>query len=271
MSELENLRQELRVKNQLLEALQEFSRRLHSTTELKPTAEMALRLTAQVIGANAALLYLFNKADPTELVCVAVHPLIAVETLPSIVQTVKFGTGLPGRVAQTGQSILVNNIEEFVKNEPELAANPDPNWPSRMVVPLIVFDSVIGVISLLSRLPDQFSTEQLHFAEIIAGQVAAAVQHARQVEIQKEQEQLKAVLALARKIAHDLNQPLTILMAELDLATQFDLPMDSETIEQLKEAVTEISELVREYQRIVRVQITEPVPGISVIDYNQNN
>ncbi len=61
--------------------------------------------------------------------------------------------------------------------------NPDlPDTQSEMALPLIVGDELIGVLDVQSTRPDAFSKDDIQTLEVLARQVAVAIQNARLVE-----------------------------------------------------------------------------------------
>ena len=79
----------------------------------------------------------------------------------------------------------------------------------------------------------------------------------------REIAQLEGVSALARTVADELLQPLTVIKAELDLAMMFDSRLDEATIERLYNAVQAMTERVRTYQTVRNFQTVSPIPELS--------
>jgi GAF domain-containing protein len=162
------------------------------------------------------------------------------------------------------RSLVIDELSSISKVEADRQLN------SGMFVPLLVGDNLIGSISLLSRHRNHFTEQQVLFTETIAGQIATAIQQVSRIELRREQERLSAVLALARTAAHDLNQPLQVLQAELEFITKMGETPSPDTYHNMLLAIKDMTSKIREYQKIVRVETTEQVPGIRVIDRSRS-
>ncbi len=263
---LQTLNKDLQARNQELESLQQFNHQLREPIELKAVAERALALTIEVTRADSGLLYVLNEKQPAELELLA--STCTVSSDPNV--RIKPGTGISGKVVESGQTRLIENLAELIEQSPEITLDQNPFWRSGLFVPLKLAEKSIGVMILLTPQPNYFSAEQVRFVEMMANQVASVIEQFGRLEIQKERDQLAAVLTLARTAAHEISQPLTVLQAELDLALLTEIALDTESMEQMQQAVVLITNLIRQYQALVRFQTVEAVPGISVIDYKSS-
>lgn len=267
--EMDTHNRQLNARNQELVALQEFNRRLRGPVDLKATTRLALSLAMEVLQSDTGTLHLVNRQNPQELLLaihLGEHEFNSPQNLPSWLSRIEVGCGVIGQVAQTGQMILINNLAEWNQQHPGVLLNPNPVWRSSVFIPLVAAEKVIGVLGQGSIQPSHFSPERVRFAEMIAGQIATAVQQVTQIETQKQRERLEAVLTLARTAAHDLNQPLAVLQGLLDLTLSLGENPDEEMLQIMQETVTIMAERVREYQKIVRIETTEVVPGIHILD-----
>ncbi len=276
------LNKELASRNQEFEALHEFNRRLRGPTQLKDMLARALDLVQEAIEIDSGALYLLSfdndkNKDDLDLLQLAASIEVSwdkfekyglfknISEVPKWSTTVELGKGFIGRAAQTRQTIIVENLLPLTQDNPDITRTL-AKWRSGLFTPLIIEGKLIGVLGLVAIPPGQFLPEQVRFVEMMTGQIAAAVNQVLHLKVEQEREQLRAVLALARKVAHDLNQPLTVIQAELDFVLQMGDTPTFEVLLRLQEAVSEISNLVREYQKIAQIKFSEPIPGISVID-----
>ncbi len=260
----EKLNRELTARNLELEALQEFNKKMRGPIELKSTANRAVALAIEVVGAEAGILLVQNNTNPLELEGVAYSGPELNEVPPWLVN-LKYGEGLAGKVAKNGQTWVIKDFTEFLRGKPGFNLASNNNWQTAMFVPLITGEKVVGVLVLISTQIGKFSKEEIRFAETMCGQIATAIQHVSQIELYREREQLEAALTLARTAAHDLNQPLTLLQVELDFVREFGETPDPETLVRMYQSVLEMAELLNGYQKIVRFNTFEMVPGIQVL------
>ncbi|MCH7586570.1 MAG: GAF domain-containing protein [Chloroflexi bacterium] len=85
-------------------------------------------------------------------------------------------TGLVGYATDTGETRLMQRIGE----DPHYFANPDlPETQSEIVLPLIVSGEIIGALDVQSRQLDAFSEADVLILQIIADQLAVALENTR--------------------------------------------------------------------------------------------
>jgi len=130
---------------------------------------------------------------------------------------VSLGQGIIGHAAQTGQAILVpdvNTDSRYVK------ANPETQ--SELAVPLIYKDKVIGVLDLEHTRRGFFTDDHRRTMMTLAAQVAIAIENARLYEeIARQERRLERDLALARELQMRLLPQALPLLANLELAAKF--------------------------------------------------
>lgn len=263
--DLSTSNRELTLRNQQLETLHKFVQGLHSSEDFKVTAERGLRLAIEAAQAESGTIHLLEEPNAEELVLTLqaglIHPSRH-DKVPDWLERIRLGQGLSGMAAQHRQTRVINDLPEFYRQNPDLPLNPNPIWQTMLFIPLIALDQLIGLLTLASRQKTPFSSEQVRFTESIATQLALVLYQTVQLERQK----LLAVQALANTAAHDLIQQLAVIQALLDLSLTLGQPVDNETLRIMQEAVTTMTNQVREYRHIVRVELTEPVPGITMLD-----
>lgn len=88
-------------------------------------------------------------------------------------------TGVVGRVAETGYPRIALNVgvDRFFFDNPDL-----PETRSEMALPLKAQDRIIGVLDVQSKTPDAFSNSDAEVLQIMADQIALAINNARLLE-----------------------------------------------------------------------------------------
>ncbi len=110
------------------------------------------------------------------------------------------GRGITGRVAETGEALLVGDAAacEFAEHLPGTASIEE----SLLAVPLKFGSRVTGVVVISKLGIDQFDADDLRLLEVLAGHASVALENARLYEAQrKEAENAKALVVLGRDVA----------------------------------------------------------------------
>lgn len=222
------------------EAIQMMTR----TTNLANALEMVARIIVNFLEARNCGIALLNEAK-TELEVVA-----SVSTEADYPSTV--GTKIPvtdnpssQHVLQTRRSLVVAQAQQHSLTAPIHELMRQLNTQCLMIVPLLARGEVIGTIGVDTAQPDrEFIPPEVRFVETLAGQIAGAVGIARLFEAEQQQrhlaehhsrelETVNASLqatnadldAFARMVAHDLKNPLGVLISYGDLLVDSGLKM----------------------------------------------
>jgi len=137
---------------------------------------------------------------------------------------------LVARAARSRKAVIVNDVH----NEPGWLPNELlPDTASEMAIPLIIGDTILGVLDVQSDQKDAFTEEDANVQTTLASQVATSLQNARsfaKAQQQAERESMlntinqkiqsatsvEAVLQIAaRELGHALGAPMTV--AQLNL------------------------------------------------------
>jgi HD-GYP domain-containing protein (c-di-GMP phosphodiesterase class II) len=118
----------------------------------------------------------------------------------------KVGEGITGRVAQTGESLLIGDAAncEFARILP----GTDSIDESQVVVPLSFGTRVVGVIVISKLGLNQFDEDDVRLLEVLAGHAAVALENASLFEsARREAERATALLDFSRQlsIAEDMD------------------------------------------------------------------
>jgi diguanylate cyclase (GGDEF)-like protein len=112
----------------------------------------------------------------------------------------KVGQGITGRVAGTGESLLIGDAAncEFARMLP----GTDTIDESQVVVPLTYGTRIIGVIVISKLGLDQFDEDDVRLLEVLAGHAAVALENASLYEeARREAERATALLEFSRELA----------------------------------------------------------------------
>jgi diguanylate cyclase (GGDEF)-like protein len=113
---------------------------------------------------------------------------------------IKVGHGVTGRVAETGESLLIGDAANceygaWIEGTPVIEE-------SLLAVPITYGTRVTGVIVISKLGLDQFDADDLRLLEVLAGHASVALENARLYEAQRrEAESAKALLEFGRDVA----------------------------------------------------------------------
>ncbi len=165
---------------QELEALYTTSLKINAQMELLPLLRTIVEQAALLLHAPMGGLYLMYQ-DQTSLELVVVYHIP--ETL--LGTRLRLGEGISGRVAQTGQPMMVGDYTTW---EGRAAVDEKMGFRRVLAVPLIVKEQVIGVINITdNQHTDPYAPEDVRLLQLIADQAAIAVENTRLLEaLQRE-------------------------------------------------------------------------------------
>ncbi|HLZ21849.1 MAG TPA: GAF domain-containing protein [Ktedonobacterales bacterium] len=168
---------------------------------------------------------------------------------------IRVGEGLAGRVALTGQGLLV---DDYRAHPFRAAIYDDEDFSAVIAVPLIQRGQVIGVLDVLDDAERRvFTEDDLWLLDLFAAQAAQAIENARTyVELdhayrkQRELDRMKDdFIATA---SHELRTPLTGVQGFLDLLLEYPGSRDEPlALDFLTKAVDSAQELAEISERVL--------------------
>jgi diguanylate cyclase (GGDEF)-like protein len=118
----------------------------------------------------------------------------------------KVGRGITGRVAKTGEPLLIGDAARCEFGE-QIAGTAEIE-ESLLVVPLTFGSRVTGVIVISKLGLDQFDADDLRLLQVLAGQASVALENARLYESQRrEAEAATSLLTLGRELGGSHGTP----------------------------------------------------------------
>ncbi|MFZ1322111.1 MAG: GAF domain-containing SpoIIE family protein phosphatase [Ignavibacteria bacterium] len=133
----------------------------------------------------------------------------------------KMGEGIAGWVAQKREPLLIDDCYKDERFNPESDKKNNFITRSMICVPMIHKEKLVGVIQVINkRNEDYFSERDLMLFKILASQCAVAIENAKLLEIQIEQEALNRELKTAREIQQNLLPVKLPEFKDLDIAAK---------------------------------------------------
>ncbi|MFC1478531.1 ATP-binding protein [Candidatus Margulisiibacteriota bacterium] len=221
---------------------------LNSSLQTERVLAFSLDVVMEVMQAEASSLLLIDK-DTGELVFEVARGGKGVgPKLKEHQVRLKPGEGIAGQVAQSGETLLVENVEQDKNWAGRVDASFGFKTASIMCVPLKVKGGVIGVLEVLNKKEGgYFNNSDLEYLTLLANQIAIAIDNARvygelekanaelekwnetlqvkveerTTELQKTNEELKKLDQMKGEflnvVAHDIRSPLTAIFGFADL------------------------------------------------------
>lgn len=168
-----------------LQALQRINAVTNSTMDLDQTLETTAQVVAEELNADLCSIFFYDELQRVLTLRATNGP----RPLGGMHFTLRLGEGYSGWVADKGRPLLIHDVstdQNFVTE-----ANTYSNiYHGLMTLPIIFFgetERLIGVISVQSKEPRDFTRDEISFVEVVAGIVAINIENGRLYEQTDEQ------------------------------------------------------------------------------------
>ena len=162
------------------------------------------------------------------------------------------------RDSQAGYTLLSNEpvIVEDLRTETRFTGPPvlrDHQVVSGLSVIIHGQDRPFGILGAHTTKPRQFTKDDAHFLQAVANVLAAAVERKRAEEALLQSEKLAAMGQLLAGVAHELNNPLAVVMGQTFLLRQMgvDSPV-AERVEKIAKASERCMRIVKDFLALAR-------------------
>ncbi len=197
-----------RTQNQIA-AVAAISEAAAGTTEIEQLLEVVVRRIREAYGFYHAQVFLLDQAGRQAVLEASTGR--AGQALLARRHTLPVGSkSVVGQCTSRAEPVVVNDTLASQTHRP----NPLlPDTRAELALPLVVTDRVIGVIDVQSVTPNVFSSEAVRSLQVIAGQLAVAVDKTRLLsEVRQQDETNRQLLVDAQKSINEietLNRQLT--------------------------------------------------------------
>ena len=277
-------------RNVELNLLNNVALTLNSTLDLDRILTRVIELTNASLGVEMGSVSLLDQESGDLVLRTLVGrgaPLVDGLHIPK-------GRGIAGWVCEHGETALVHDVQNDERFYDEIDNLSGFITESVLCIPLQSKKRTIGVIEAMNKTQGQFNEEDQQLLEGLAAIAAPAIENAllhtqlqemnkalvqRYDELQETQDQLvsaekkAAAMELAGAAAHQLNQPLTVILCSLGMVRRTLSPDhealgDLDTIEQAVENATDI---VNRIGSITEYRTKTYIEGIQILDLSASN
>ena len=245
----------------------EISCLIKSDEKLEDKFIKALEMVRDAVGCNSGSLFIYNEKDEI------LEEVATVGKRVELIETTQFdmGTGLSAWVAKKRDSVML----------PDIRKNINGGFKSFISSPLVSEDKLIGVINIGHEKPNYFTKNHLKFIEIIAGELANTIERTKyekeliekntaleiaKKEIEKQHEQIiemekNQVLAqIAASLNHEINNPLTSIIGNIELILMKGTGIDNVVEKKLRVIMSEgkrIQKIVERFRNIKQIVLKD--------------
>lgn len=230
--------------HQNLLALNTIATAVSQSLDLDTVLNTALEKTLEIMKLNTGCILLWDEAK--QVLCYRVHQGLSEDYVK--MQFCSLGGGIAGRVAKSGEAILIEEISPDA-DDVDYKFTFAEGLRAVASVPLVSKEKILGVLSIASREIRKFSSQDIQLLGSIAAQIAIAVESAKlHKEVQREDEirgeLLREIFSIqeeerkriARELHDETSQALASLVANLE-ATSGMLTVSKDKVgARLKEA-----------------------------------
>jgi len=234
--------EELQHINRRLLLLNRVAQLLTSTLDLDQVIQQLVRTISELLDTEGSSVWLWDEAHNT-LTCVGIYSHGQSITPDSILQ-LKPGQGIAGWVAQHGKSTKTSNVKVDARFTRDVDDSTGFDTQSLLAVPLQAHNTTIGVLELVNKRYGPFDESDSVLAETLAASAAIAIENARLLkDLRQHRDQLQArneeLDAFAHTVAHDLKNPLTLVVGFADMLRDIYPSMPQAEVEQYLSIIIE--------------------------------
>lgn len=263
---------------------------LNSTLDLDQILTRVIELTNASLGVEMGSVSLLDRESGDLVLRTLVGrgaPLVDGLHIPK-------GKGIAGWVCEHGETALVHDAQNDERFYGEVDSISGFVTESVLCIPLQSKKRTLGVIEAMNKTQGAFNEEDQQLLEGLAAIAAPAIENAllhtqfrkmndalvqRYDELQQTQDQLvsaekkAAAMELAGAAAHQLNQPLTVILCSLGMVRR-TLPPDHDAIgdlDTIEQAVENATDIVNRIGSITEYRTKTYVEGIQILDLSASD
>ena len=257
------------------EAIYEVLRASSSSLDIAEVLDVFLRKSAALLPYTTSSIIVYAQDEPYLAAMVGLDNKVVSDLTMDTVNAILRESALVRRVKESRQPIMVNDTSK----EPDWIITPKGNYiNSWMGIPLIIYDEVIGILSIDSVEVNAYRQEHLRVGELLASEVATAINNARLYKLtQQHSDDLEQRVAertaelkqsnealedFVFSVTHDLRAPLRAMEGyALALIEDYGEALNGDGMEYARSitgSAHQLDQLIQgllEYSRLSKVEI----------------
>lgn len=216
--------------------------------------ELLARLSEELAVDEASVLLLDESTR--ELVMSATHEP---PDMAELSVRVPVGVGVAGRVAESGEPLVVEDLSTTKAVSPRLAAR----MSSTAAVPVRNENRVVGVLRVSTAKPRSFSPEHIRLLEIVADRMAGALARTRLFEAERRAREEAEQARIARDevlsiVSHDLRNPVSTVTMSAALLRDPEVTLSEEErraqLDVIARSAERMNRLIRDLLDVARIE-----------------
>ena len=216
---------------------------LASTYDLQEVIAQLVRTISELLNTEGSSVWLWDEEEQQMLVCVGIYSH-GQNITPDTIMHLPAGQGIAGWVARNGKSVHTSNVKKDERFSRAIDESIGYNTESLLAVPLQARSRVIGVLELVNKRVSDFNDNDRVLAETLASSAAIAIENARLLEdLRQKRDELQArneeLDAYAHTVAHDLKNPLTLVVGFADILRDTYQTLPHEEVQQYLSVIIE--------------------------------
>jgi len=283
IDELTHRERALEKKDAQLTTWGELSHALIANFDLPRLLDLIVTTAIEVTGADRGSVMLIDQAEAT--LSMKASKGVAPEHEND---KIKLGEGIAGRVALTGQPVLLRRGQEVGSLRP--LRRREAEISSAISVPLRIEEQIVGTLNVSeSRRTHEFKEDDLRALTLFADQAAVALEKAQlyrdsQSQLEKllsvldelsrtqaqlvHSEKLASLGVLAGGVAHEVNNPLMVILGRTELMLMDDdqPPAVRKNLETIRVETERIAEIVQGLLTFARKSRQERIETLEIND-----
>jgi signal transduction histidine kinase/ActR/RegA family two-component response regulator len=290
LGELKDHTRELEGLVNKLSTLSEMTELVSRIPDIKEVLQLVLKRTMAAVNAKIGSIMILD--DDSQTLRIAAAQGLDDSVISNT--TVRVGEEIAGKVVQTGEPVLVENLEEDARFHK--ANHPKYETSSFISMPLRAHWRILGVLNLAKKGDKRaFSESDMNFLTTLLGHIGFALQNAKLLQQAKDSatrlqqaydqqtqqldqarqqvirsDKLSALGQLIAGVAHELNNPLTTVIGRTEI--MLGQTEDEKTVRDLEQILTQGQRAAKVVKNLLSfARETSPEKQLSDINEILNN